>query len=452
MLKGTHMPLTIKEIQAGYLTSPFFKDLYRYLAQNILPHKRHARCKVEALAESFILVDSLLFKLVTIPDKEKALLAIPEICADKIIELYHTSLFVGHQGVIKTYLTISNKFFIPNLMHYLRSFLSACHICQLFRNDRLPSRQLETRINLNYTPMSRLSMDLKVMPRLQKGHWYILCVIDEMTNYLITAPLFQARSEEVGESLIENVISKFSTPEYMIMDQDSAFMSSLMSCLFKKLGISMKTVGPYNHKSLQAEHGIKSLSNILSKHLTGQGQTWYKFLSLATFAYNIFHTPNLGNYSPYELVFRRRPKMLINIETDPDIKVSGTYKDYPTLLTKRLDYLQNMLQNFKMKCLALLNKDREYFQYNSGDLVYVISPLTTQLSTSSRKVAINYVGPLVVYKIVDPHNYLFITIDGKLLRGLFEHERLKPAMIRMDKGSINTISALKRVMNLEIST
>ena len=107
------------------------------------------------------------------------------------------------------------------------------------------------------------------MPRSQKGHQYILCVTDEMTNYLVTAPLYQARSEEVGEALIENVISKFCTPEYMIMDQDSAFMSSLMSYLFKKSGISIKAVGTYNHKSLQAEHGIKSLSNILSKHLTG---------------------------------------------------------------------------------------------------------------------------------------------------------------------------------------
>ena len=209
-------------------------------------------------------------------------------------------------------------------MHYLRSFLSTCHIRQLFRNDKPPSRQLETRINLNYRPMSRLSMDLKVMPRLQKGHWYILCVIDEMTNYLITAPLYQTRCEEVGEALIENVISKFGTLDYLMMDQDSAFMSSLMSYLFKKLGINIKTVGPYNHKPLQAEHGLNSLSNILSKCLTGQKQTWHKFLSLAIFAYNIFHMPNLGNYSPYELVFGRRPKILINIETDLDIKVSGT--------------------------------------------------------------------------------------------------------------------------------
>ena len=127
----------------------------------------------------------------------------------------------------------------------------------IIKNDKPPSRQLETRINLNYKPMSRLSIDLKVMPRLQKGHWYILCVIDEMTNYLITAPLYQARSEEVGEAFIENGISKFDMPEYMIMDQDSAFMSSLMSYLFKRFGISIKTAGPYNHKSLQAEHGIK---------------------------------------------------------------------------------------------------------------------------------------------------------------------------------------------------
>ena len=136
VLKGTHLPITIKEIQAGYLNSPFFKDLYRYLTQNIMPSKSHTRCKVETLAESFILLDSLLFKLITVPNKERALLAIPENCVDKIIELYHSSLFVGHQGVIKTYLTNNNKFFIPHLMHYLRSFLSTCHICQLFRNDK----------------------------------------------------------------------------------------------------------------------------------------------------------------------------------------------------------------------------------------------------------------------------------------------------------------------------
>ena len=71
VLRGTHLPLTIKEIQVTYLTSPYFKDLYFYLAQNKLPSKKSAICKVEKLAERFILLDSLLFKLVTTPQRER---------------------------------------------------------------------------------------------------------------------------------------------------------------------------------------------------------------------------------------------------------------------------------------------------------------------------------------------------------------------------------------------
>ena len=73
--------------------------------------------------------------------------------------------------------------------------------------------------------MSRLSMDLKVMPRLQKEHRYILCIIDKVTYYLVSAPLYQARSEEVGKALIENVVSKFGTPEYIIIYNNSCLLS-----------------------------------------------------------------------------------------------------------------------------------------------------------------------------------------------------------------------------------
>ena len=183
--------------------------------------------------------------------------------------------------------------------------------------------------------MSRLSMNLKVMPKSHKGHGYILCVIDEVTNFLITVPIFQARSEEEGEALLEHVIMKHCIPDYIIMDQDSAFMSSLMTYLFHRLNIKIKTIAPYNHQSLQMEHGIKSLTNILTKHLTGLGQIWTKYLSLAMFAYNTFNSPNLGNCSPYELTFGRKHKLLLNIETNSDIKVSRNFREHYELLNKR---------------------------------------------------------------------------------------------------------------------
>ena len=75
-----------------YLNSPYFKDIYLYLAQNKLPSSKIAIHKVEALVERYVLLDSLFFKPITIPEKETALLARPEMCADKIITLYHSSL------------------------------------------------------------------------------------------------------------------------------------------------------------------------------------------------------------------------------------------------------------------------------------------------------------------------------------------------------------------------
>ena len=108
-----------EEMQAGYLNSLYYKDIYLYLFHNILPSSKVGIRKIEVLAEKYILLDSLLFKIMVTPDKQAVVLAIPETCADSIIPLYHSSLFTGHQGVIKTYLTISDKFFIPNLIHYL---------------------------------------------------------------------------------------------------------------------------------------------------------------------------------------------------------------------------------------------------------------------------------------------------------------------------------------------
>ena len=158
------------------------------------------------------------------------------------------------------------------------------------------------------------------------------------------------------------------------MDQDSTFMSSLMTYLLNKFNIKIRTVAPYNHQSLQDEHGIKSLPYILTKHLTNLGQMWPKYLSLATFMYNTFNTPNLGNYSPYELTFGRKPRPLINLDSNPVLKFLETFREYYELLNKRIKYLQDILFNFKSKRIAMIIKDRAFFQYKSGDLIYIISP------------------------------------------------------------------------------
>ena len=98
----------------------------------------------------------------------------------------------------------------------------------------------------------------------------------------------------------------------------------------------------------------------------------------------------------------------------------------------------------------MINKDMENFQYKGGDLIYIISPLTSQLRTNSWKIAVKYVCPVVVYKIADPHNYLLMTFDGIILKGLFEHETLKPAIIKTNHGNVHNLAELRQIMNTNL--
>ena len=104
VLTSTHLPVEVKEIQVGYLHSPYFKDLYQYLLQNKLQSSKSTIEKLQAISEKYVLLDSLLFRVC--PEKETAVLVIPEMCVDKIITLYYKGLFAGHQGVIKMHTTL----------------------------------------------------------------------------------------------------------------------------------------------------------------------------------------------------------------------------------------------------------------------------------------------------------------------------------------------------------
>ena len=98
--------------------------------------------------------------------------------------------------------------------------------------------------------MTRLCTDLKVIPRSCKGHKSILVVIDEVTDFMVTIPICQSRSEEIEDALMEHVLTKYSLSQCMIIKQDSAFMSTLINCFFMKLGTKIKKVATYDDQSL----------------------------------------------------------------------------------------------------------------------------------------------------------------------------------------------------------
>ena len=98
----------------------------------------------------------------------------------------------------------------------------------------------------------------------------------------------------------------------------------------------------------------------------------------------------------------------------------------------------------------MINKDRENFQYRGGDLAYIVSPLMVQLGANSQKIAVKYVDPVVICRMVDPHSCLLMTLDGIMLRGIFEHERLGPAVIGTGCGNVQNLAELRQVVNTKL--
>ena len=91
VLKGTHLLVEIKEIQAGYLDSHHFKDMFLYLLQNKLPSSKAVIKKGRNIGREIHTMDSLLFKIT--PEKELAVLAVPESTLIKL-QLYTTPVYL----------------------------------------------------------------------------------------------------------------------------------------------------------------------------------------------------------------------------------------------------------------------------------------------------------------------------------------------------------------------
>ena len=92
--------------------------------------------------------------------------------------------------------------------------------------------------------------------------------------------------------------------------------------------------------------------------------------------------------------------------------VSGTFKDYYERLNKNLKYLGERLEKFRSTRLDILNKDRKPHSFQVGQLVYMYQARGTMVQSSSRKINTYNVGPLVIYKSIDPNQFLLMSLDG----------------------------------------
>ena len=284
-------------------------------------------------------------------------------------------------------------------------------------------------------------MDMKQMPPCH-GYTHISVLLCEVSHYMVALPLHSTRIQHILEVFQRGYMAYFGPPSHIICDQDPAFTSSLMEAFALILNISIILVSLTKNKSLQAEHGIKSLSELLVKHLSEQWN-WVSCLSYSTLCYNCYDSPNLDGHSPYELVFGHKILISSKLEIQPEVVVSGTFKECYERLSKNLKYLG------KSTRLDLLNKDRKPHSFQVGQLVYMFQARGAIVQSTSRKINTYYV---VIYKAIGPNQFLLMSLDDIIYPKLIEESRLKAGSLWTHKGKVTTSVELRHAFGPNMTT
>ena len=227
-LRRMHLPCSLKDMQAAYMQSPHFCDIYNAIMFNRYPKHRKAIEKLQqVMLRQYVVQGGLLYIYMKNNfGEQEPILCVPPSKIDIFLDQYHTSLLGGHSEITKCYQTLKQRIYCPNLPYYVRLYIISCHICQLFKGSKRFDRPLMRRFyDINTPTMTNISMDIK--------HKYILVLLCEISNFLVATPMKKATAEEVCSILFDNFMAYYAVPMRIICDQDPAFMSSLCQWFFK---------------------------------------------------------------------------------------------------------------------------------------------------------------------------------------------------------------------------
>ena len=272
MIHGLELPIQAHDLIKAYQTSTHFQDIYYYITDRKLPSGTKAQNCIHAEALNYVVVNNFLFRIDTRRDKDRDkgnlfLLVIPEKYKNIILHTYYDSLLSGHQGPYQTAMTIRQKFFIHNLMNKVKRYIEACHTCLKTKPNYKKSRPVYSRIPVDCTPMQDLSIDIKMIPQAFGGYHLLLVITCDQTNFTIAVPLRDRQTQTVAEALIYRVIYLFGPPRQIVCDDATEFTSAIVQAILMMLNCRLQVISPYNHGSSKCKRQIKTISEIIVKHL-----------------------------------------------------------------------------------------------------------------------------------------------------------------------------------------
>ena len=220
----------------------------------------------------------------------------------------------------------------------------------------------------DYTPMQDLSIDIKTMPQAFGSYHLLLVITGDRTNFTTAVPLRDRQTQAIAEALIYRVIYLFSPPRQTVCDEAAEFTSAIVQAILTMLNCRLKVISPYNHGSSKCKRQIKTISEIIVKHLLDKGQMWPLFATTAAYSMNTFASEALGGFSLFQLVFLRDPPDLKSLSFPKIDTIPVNYHEFYNLLLARAQMIGQLLLEWRtqqaLECERRINniQMKKYFK------------------------------------------------------------------------------------------
>lgn len=293
----------------------------------------------------------------------------------EIMNKFHTDkLYGAHCGQKKLYAKLRGNYYWKNMTRDIKKFVNNCKSCKLSKPNQLIKEQM-TLTNTPQKPFDCVQIDtIGPLSKTFTGKQYAVTIICDLTKYLVTIAVENKSAAEVAKAIFENFILIYGPMKSIRTDMGTEYRNSLIKSLCDLMNVEHNISTAHHHESLGViERNHRVFNEYIRNYLEGNMSIWDAYLRYFTFAYNIQkNSSNDEKYSPYELVFARRPNLpheILNGRVDPIYNVDDYVKEARYKLQKAHNHAKSIIDKIKLR--SKTNYDRSCYELNVkvGDLI-----------------------------------------------------------------------------------
>ncbi|MCG8045975.1 MAG: RNase H-like domain-containing protein [Candidatus Thiodiazotropha endolucinida] len=350
------------------------KDAAVMELKNLLKHGEPSK----AIKHRYLVEEGIVYYLSNPDDNPTLRLYVPEHLRQMVIAQYHDKN--GHMGVQKTFDTIRQKYFWPNLFLEIYDYVSRCVSCQARASKNV--KPLLQNVDIPPYPMAKLSLDLSgPYPKTLSGNKYIIAFVDWYSGWPEAFAVPDKTAETVAHLIIEEIYPRFGCPLELVTDNGSENVNRVMRETLEALNVHHVTTSFYHPSSnSKVERFHRTLHDVLAKRLQDDQDVWDLHLNqvLASIRFNV---SEVTDYTPFYLLYGRDVVLPIDTLLKPRRRYLGEDMHQIALQEQHKAFMlvHGRIRKQQRKHAKYGNKNRKDVSYNIGDPVFYKKHVRTKI-------------------------------------------------------------------------